>query len=696
MLERLFEPDSVAVVGASRDRRKVGHSILGNLTGSGYRGRVYAVNPAAGRIMGVRCYPDVLSIPGNVDLAVVAVPARFVPGVMEDCAAKGVGAAIIISAGFRETGEDGRELEQRVLEIATARGIRVLGPNCLGLINTANGLNASFAHASPAGGGIAFFSQSGALCTAILDWSLTSGVGFSKFISLGNKSDVSELDMLRYLAGDPATKVILGYIEGVERGREFMEIARTVVKKTPVILAKSGGTMAGARAASSHTGSLAGSEQAFDAAFRQTGVLRAATIEELFTSALAFATGRIPASPALAVVTNAGGPGIIAADACERSDAVMAEISAGTVKRLRKRLPPAAGFFNPVDVLGDAGADRYADALGAVLDDGGVGGALVILTPQAMTEVEKTAKEIARLASASDKPVLASFMGGASITKGVSILEKAGVPVYGYPEEGVGAFESLVRYRAVLDRPEPEYPRFEVDRARAAQALAAARDAGRKELSESQAREVVSAYGFRMPKSRLALTSEEAVEAADDMGYPVALKLSSPDILHKTDVGGVRLGLASSEEAASAFLEITSNARRLMPGALIRGCIVQEMVPSGREVILGMSKDPQFGPLIMFGMGGIYVEAMKDVSFRVSPVSEAEAGRMLEEVKAFTLLRGVRGERASDIAAIKEGVLRLSQLVEDFPVIVEMDINPLIVLDEGQGSFAADVRMTLA
>jgi len=696
LLEKLFDPGSVAVVGASRDRRKVGHSILRNMTGSGYRGKVYAVNPSASRILGVRCYPDVSSIPGNVDLVVVAVPARLVPKVMEDCARKGVRAAVIISAGFRETGEKGRELEKEVVDTATAHGIRVLGPNCLGLINTANGLNASFAHASPSGGGIAFFSQSGALCTAILDWSLTSGVGFSKFISLGNKSDVSELDMLRYLADDPATKVILGYIEGVERGREFMELARAVVRKTPVVLTKSGGTRAGARAASSHTGSLAGSEKAFEAAFMQAGVLRAQTIEDLFASALAFAAGRIPSSPALAVVTNAGGPGIIAADACERSDTVMAEISAETVKRLRKLLPPAAGFFNPVDVLGDAGADRYSGALEAVLDDAGVGGALVILTPQAMTEVEKTAKEIARLASASDKPVLASFMGGASITKGVDILEKAGVPVYNYPEEGVGAFESLVRYKSILDRPEPRYPRFEVDRARAAEVLEAACESGTKELGGNQAREVISVYGFKMPRSELALTSSEAVEAANGIGYPVALKLSSPDILHKTDVGGVRLGLADAEEVASAFLEITSNARRHVPGALIRGCMVQEMVPSGREVILGMSKDPQFGPLIMFGMGGIYVEAMKDVSFRVSPVSEEDAGRMLEEVRSYTLLRGVRGEKASDIAAVRECVLRLSQLVEDFPVIVEMDINPLIVLGEGQGAFAADVRMTLA
>jgi acetate---CoA ligase (ADP-forming) len=695
LLDKLFNPGSVAVVGASRDRHKVGHSIMANLTGKGFTGRVYPVNPSAKSIAGHRCHPSVNSIPGVVDMAVIAVPAKLVPSVMQDCGAKGVGTAIIISAGFRETGEHGKALEKTVMDIAAAHGIRVLGPNCLGIINTANGLNASFAQASPKKGKIAFFSQSGALCTAILDWSLESGVGFSKFVSLGNKADISELEMLRYLADDADTRVILGYIEGVENGREFMEVARRAVRKTPVILAKSGGTSAGARAASSHTGTLAGSEQAFEAAFKQTGILRAGTIEELFNSALAFAGCPIPRSPNLAVVTNAGGPGIIAADACERSRAKMAGLGTATVKRLRKCLPASSGFFNPVDVLGDADAKRYECALKSVLKDPAVGGVLAVLTPQAMTDVDGTAECIARLKANSAKPVLASFMGGVSIKNGVGMLEGAGVPVYGYPEEGVKAFESLVRYKDGLASTRPRFSSFDADRVSAKAAMDKARAAGRKELGEGEAREVISAYGFRVPRNRLAVTSGEAVSAARDIGFPVALKISSPDILHKSDVGGVRLGLKTPAEVSTAFLEITSNASRLVPDALIRGCMVQEMAGPGREVILGMSKDPQFGPLIMFGMGGIYVEALKDVSFRIAPLGADDAVEMMEEVKGFRILHGLRGEKPSDISAVREAILRLSQLAVDFPDVVEMDINPFIVLGEGEGAVAADARLTL-
>jgi len=695
LLEKLFNPDSVAVVGASRDRRKVGHSIMANLVGRGFAGRVYPVNPSARSIIGHRCHPSVSSIPGTVDMAVIAVPAKLVPSVIQDCAGKGVTSAIIISAGFRETGEEGKALEKRVMDIASGHGIRVLGPNCLGVINTANGLNASFAHASPRKGSIAFFSQSGALCTAILDWSLESGVGFSKFVSLGNKADISELEMLRYLAEDKDTRVILGYIEGVENGREFIDVARRAVRKTPVILAKSGGTRAGARAASSHTGTLAGSEQAFEAAFKQTGVLRAATIEDLFNDALAFAGCPIPRSPNLAIVTNAGGPGIIAADACERSKAEMAAFGPATVRRLRRCLPASSGFFNPVDVLGDAGADRYGCALEYVLRDQAVGGVLVVLTPQAMTDVDGTAKYIAGLKSRSSKPVLASFMGGPSIKKGAGILEEAGVPVYGYPEEGVKAFESLVRYKSGLARTRPRIVRFDADRASAEKVMDTARAAGRKELGENEARDVISAYGFRIPKSTLAVTSDEAVSAAIDIGFPVVLKISSPGILHKTDVGGVRLGLKTPAEVKAAFIEITSNAIRLVPDALIRGCLVQETAGPGHEVILGMSKDPQFGPLIMLGAGGVYVEAMKDVSFRIAPLGADDALEMMDEVRGFRVLRGLRGERPSDINAVRDAVLRLSQLATDFPDVVEMDINPFIVLGEGEGAIAADARLTL-
>lgn len=696
MLDKLFNPSAVAVIGAAREPAKVGHSILKNLKVNGYQGAVYPVNPKARSILGFKCYPSAGAIPGPVDLAVVTVPRGLVLEVIKDCGGKGVGAAIIITAGFKETGSEGHVLEEQVLEAAAAYGMRVLGPNCLGLINTGNGLNASFAHAMPRKGGIAFFSQSGALCTAILDWSLARGVGFSKFVSLGNKSDISELDMMQYLADDPETKVILGYIEGVDSGREFMERAWQTVPKRPLVITKSGGTMAGARAASSHTGSLAGSEKAFDAAFHQTGILRAATIEELFNYALAFANSPLPNGPSLAVVTNAGGPGIIAADACERSQTHMAEFQPSTVSRMREKLPPSAGFFNPVDVIGDARADRYKYAMEAVAADMNVDGMLVILTPQAMTEVEATAEAIASVKANTDKPVLAAFMGGDRIRKGVELLKNRGVATYPYPEDGVKAFEALVKYGRARGRHKPDIVRYEADAGRVRAVIDAAKATGIRELGERDAREVVSAYGFRLPKSFLAATSAEAVARADEVGYPIVMKIASPDILHKTDVGGVRVGLKAREEVERAFLEITSNAKRLVPHAMVWGCMVQEMVTGGREVILGMSKDAQFGPLLMFGMGGIYVEALGDVSFRVAPIGEVEALEMIEEIKTYRILKGLRGEKRSDLQAIAGSLLRLSQLVTDFPEVIEMDVNPLLVMEEGKGAVAIDARITLA
>lgn len=695
MLDNFFNPKSVAVIGASKDPRKVGFSILQNLKDNGYSGEIYPVNPTADSIIGLKSFDKVSSIPGPPDLAVIAVPREIVMDVIRDCGIKGVRAAIVITAGFKETGEEGHILESRLLEQAKSFGMRILGPNCLGLINTGNGLNVSFAPSMPLKGSIAFFSQSGALCTAILDWSLSRGVGFSKFISLGNKSDVDELDIMEYLSSDPYTRVILGYIEGVRAGREFMERAWDTARKTPLVIAKAGGTAAGARAASSHTGTLAGSERAWEAVFKQTGILRADTIEQLFNYALAFANNPIPGGPGLAVVTNAGGPGIIAADACERSSARMADLAPATVSRLRENLPSSAGFFNPVDVIGDARAGRYTAALEAVLEDPNVDGALVILTPQAMTDVEDTAMAIADIKRKASKPVLAAFMGGERIKKGADILRDEKVSVYPYPEDGVKSFEALVRYRAARGRSKSVIKTFETDKDRVRQTIDTANALGKKELGEGEAREVIESYGFRTPGNFLAVTSKEAVARARQIGYPVVMKIASPDILHKTDVGGVRVGIKDDREVEAAFLEITSNAKRLMPRAMVLGCMVQEMVTGGREVILGMSKDPQFGPLIMFGMGGIYVEALGDVSFRIAPIGESDAREMMQEIKMYRILKGLRGEKPSDIGAIREAILRLSQLVCDFPEIVEMDINPLLVKDEGGGAVAIDSRITL-
>ncbi|MDO8446828.1 MAG: acetate--CoA ligase family protein [Deltaproteobacteria bacterium] len=694
MLEGFFNPRSVAIVGASREEGKTGHSIISNIVKYGFPGKIYPVNPKASEIMGLTSYPNLLSIEGDIDLAVIVIPPKFILDAIDECAKKGIKSVIIISAGFKETGGEGRRLETEVANKARGYGIRLLGPNCLGLIDTGSMLNASFAAGMPPKGKIAFFSQSGALCTAILDWAVGNNVGFSKFISLGNKADLSELELIRYLADDPETSVILGYLEGVEKGREFMDEARKAARKKPLIVVKAGGTAAGARAASSHTGTLAGADRAFQAAFDQSGIIRAMSIEDLFDYALSFAGQPLPSGPRLAIITNAGGPGIIAADACERFRVELAELSGDTINKLRESLPPVAGFFNPVDVIGDARADRYEAAVNTVLSDPNVNGALVILTPQAMTEVEKTADIVAN-ASRSGKPLIASFMGEASIKGAVDILRKGGVPNYPYPERGVKSFASMVRYAQWLKEPEPVIGSFEADRKKVEEIIASARKEDRLELGEKEAREVIKAYGFRIPKAMMARTSEEAAIVARGIGFPVVMKISSPDILHKTEVGGVKVGLASEEEVEKAFLEITSNASRRMPKALIWGVSVQEMVKKGKEVIVGMSKDHNFGPLLMFGLGGIYVEVLKDVSFRVAPVGKIDIERMISEIRSYPLLKGVRGEAPSDIDALIEGIQRLSQLVTDFPEIIEMDINPLVVLPKGEGVIAIDARMTI-
>ncbi|MBM2839175.1 MAG: acetyl coenzyme synthetase forming, alpha domain protein [Deltaproteobacteria bacterium] len=694
MLEGFFNPGSVAVVGASREEGKTGYSIISNVVKYGFQGKIYPVNPKASEIMGLKSYPDLLSIEGAVDLAIIVIPPKFILNTIDECAKKGIKSVIIISAGFKETGGEGRKLESNVVEKARGYGIRLLGPNCLGLIDTNSSLNASFAAGMPPKGNIAFFSQSGALCTAILDWAVGNKVGFSKFVSLGNKADLSELELIQTLADDPETSVILGYLEGVEKGPEFMDVARKAARKKPLIIVKAGGTAAGARAASSHTGTLAGADKAFQAAFDQSGIIRAMSIEDLFDYALSFAGQPLPSDSRLAIITNAGGPGIIAADACERFKVELAELTGDTINKLRESLPPVAGFFNPVDVIGDARADRYDAAVNTVLADPNVNGALVILTPQAMTEADKTAEIVVR-ASKTGKPVIASFMGEASIRTANETLRNGGVPNYPYPERGVKAFATMVRYARWLKEPEPLIAAFDVNRDKVREIFASMKTEGRLELGEKEAREVIKAYGFRIPKAMLARTSEESAIVAKGIGFPVVMKIASPDILHKTEVGGVRVGLASEEEVERAFLEITSNASRLMPKALIWGVSIQEMVKKGKEVIVGMSKDHSFGPLLMFGLGGIYVEVLKDVSFRVAPAGKTDIERMISEIRSYPLLKGVRGEPPADTDALVEAIQRLSQLVNDFPEIIEMDINPLVVLPKGEGVIAIDARMTL-
>ena len=696
MLEAFFRPSSVAVIGASRDPEKLGYAVLANLKDGGFSGDLYPINPKAEEILGLRAYPTILDVPGEVDLAVIVIPYRLVPAVLEECGRKGVKAAVVISAGFREAGREGLEREEELIQIAQRYGIRLIGPNCLGVIDTDTPLNATFAAGMPPGGPIAFMSQSGALGTAVLDLAMAGRIGFSRFVSLGNKADVNEVDLLEAWEDDPGSRVILIYVEGLPDGQRFMEVARRVTRKKPVVAVKSGVTRAGSRAVSSHTGSLAGSEAAYQAAFRQAGVIRAGSMERLFDYARAFAYQPLPAGDRVAIVTNAGGPGILATDALEHAGLQLARLKPETIEQLMADLPGAASAANPVDVLGDALADRYEHALRLVLADPGVDAVIVIVTPQAMTQIEETAHVVGRTARETEKPVLGCFMGEARISAGIDVLREYDVPNYPFPERAAAALAAMVAYRRERERTLHQPERFEVDTEAVRKVLEQARSEGRVSIGDAEARAILEAYGFPVPPSRLAATPEEAIEAAEEMGYPVVLKVASPDILHKTDVGGVKLNLRSPDDVRDAFDLIVYRATRYVPGARIWGCLVQKMTPPGREVLIGMSRDPQFGPLVAFGLGGIYVEALKDVVFRVAPFSRAEAEEMIREIRSYALLGGVRGEPPADHEAIADALCRVGQLVTDFPEIVELDINPLMVFDEGRGAVALDMRLVLS
>jgi acetate---CoA ligase (ADP-forming) len=698
MLNSFFEPGSVAVIGASTNPSKLGYAVMKNLVDGGYseKGKIYPINPGAEEIFGMPAYPTILAAPDPVDLAVIVIPYPAVPAVLRECGEKGVPAAIIISAGFREAGEEGLERELELIEIAKEYNLRLIGPNCLGVIDTFTPMNASFAAGDPPQGPMAFMSQSGALGTAVLDIALAGRLGLSKFVSLGNKADVDEIDLLKAWADDPDTHAIMIYNEGLQNGAEFIETARQVTKKKPVIAIKSGVTQAGSRAVASHTGSLAGSEQAYQAAFHQAGVLRADSMQGLFDQALALAYQPLIDGDRIAIVTNAGGPGILATDALEHANLQLARFELETIHALEQYLPDAASAANPVDVLGDALADRYAYALKHVVDDPNVDGIMVIVTPQAMTEITQTAQAVVDISKVTDKPVLGCFMGEARMNAGVEVLTRQGVPNFAFPERAARAFRAMADYRQVLSRPEPEFANFEVDRQAVSKVFEDVRQQDRNTIGDWESRTVLSAYGLRIPRSDLAENPEHALQIAQEIGYPVALKIASPDILHKTDVGGVRVGLRSAEEVRDAFELMLYRANRYLPEARVWGCLVQEMAPAGGlEVLVGMNRDPQFGPLVTFGLGGIYVETLKDVTFRIAPFSIREAEEMLAEIRAHALLDGVRGQPAVDKAAIVDAILRIGQLVQDFPEIVELDINPLIVYPQQRGAIAIDMRLVL-
>jgi acetyltransferase len=699
MLEAFFSPRSIAVIGASANPSKLGYAVLNNLVSGGYaeHGKVFPINLGGGAILGLQVYPSVLDVPEPIDLAVIVIPYSIVPEILIECGKKGIPAAIIISAGFREAGMEGLERELQLIDIAQKYQIRLIGPNCLGIIDTFAPLNASFAAGTPPAGPMAFMSQSGALGTAVLDIALAGRLGLSKFVSLGNKADINETDLLNAWVSDEHTRVILIYSEGMPNGQEFIHVARQVTHQKPVIAIKSGVTSSGSRAVSSHTGSLAGSEQAYQAAFQQAGILRADSMEELFDMALAIGYQPAMNGNNIAIITNAGGPGILATDALERSGLSIAHLEIETIQKLEKYLPDAASAANPVDVLGDALADRYQYALENVNQDPNVDGLLVLLTPQAMTEIEKTAHAIGRVSKNTNKPILACFMGEAKVKPGIEILASYNVPNYPFPERAARAFRAMFDYQQIKSQPETDFVQFDVQQEPVRNIIKRVLSEGRVAIGDAESRDVLQAYGLRIPRSKLAHTPEEAVQIASEINLPVVLKIASPDILHKTDVGGVKIGLDNPEQVTDAFELMVYRANRYLPEARIWGCLVQEMVPGGGlEVLIGMNRDPQFGPLVTFGLGGIYVETLKDVTFRLAPFSRSEAYQMLTEIRAHALLDGVRGKPPVDKEAIVDVLLRIGQLVQDFPEIAELDINPLVVYPQNQGAIALDMRIILS
>ncbi len=695
MLQHFFNPSSVAVVGASQNPAKIGYDILNNVLQYGYGGAVYPINPGAQEILGHKTYPDLASVPSEIDLAVIAVPAGTVIGILEQCGKKGVGSVIVITAGFKETGPVGARLEQELGARARELGIRVVGPNCLGIIDTVSSLNASFAAGMPLAGHIGFFSQSGAMCVAILDWALGENVGFSRFVSLGNKMDISETEIMLSMGEDENTRVIVGYLESIEDGPRFMKAARQVSKTKPIIIIKSGTTSAGAKAASSHTGALAGSDHAYRAAFKQSGIIRAESMQSLFGYAMAFANQPMPRGPSLAIITNSGGPGILAADACDRSSLHLTPIRKETADRLRGFLPPTASVYNPVDIIGDASHERYEKTLEVVLKDAMIHTVLILLTPTAAVDAEAVARGIVSLAKDADKPIITVFMGERGVRGARKILQDHAIPSYEYPEEAITAVDAMLSYSRWREKPERKYQHLEADTRRVREIFASVAKQHRHDLIESEAREILKAYGFKLPESHIAKTTKGAIRVASGIGYPVVMKIVSPDVLHKSDMGGVRVGLENEAMVEEAFFDITSNIQLRQPEARILGVMVQEMIPQGKEVILGITRDIQFGPMIMFGLGGIYVEVLKDVAFGIAPLSVEEAGAMIRDIRSFPLLRGVRGEAPADIEGIRDALLRLSQMAIDFPEIIEADINPLLVRPEGQGAVAVDARITI-
>jgi acetate---CoA ligase (ADP-forming) len=698
-LEELFSPKSVAIIGASNRPGHVGTSLFKNVIQSGFKGVAYPVNPSWASVSGVHCYPDVRSLPEVPELAVIIVPAALVAGVLEEVGRAGTKGVIVISSGFREVGGAGVGLEEELVRIVRKHRMSVVGPNCFGILNTDPevSLNATFSSSLPPRGNIAFVSQSGALGAGIIQYGIAERIGFSRFVSVGNRAGVDENDLLHSLGEDPATRVILLYVESLADGHKFLEAAREVTEKKPVLVIKSGRTPAGERAARSHTGSLAqsGRDQLYDSLFAQSGVIRAESIGDLFRTAKVFSSGIQLDGPRLAILTNSGGPGIVAADAAIRHGLELSALSDVERGKLSKLLSPSAAVANPIDTTADAGADQLRACMRLLLHSPHVDGALVIATPTGTFSMDSVAQAILGGREASPKPVTACLFGVTDVSETVRYLEGHGVPTYTFPEEAIQGLSAVAQYHAWRTRPHTEVRSFPVDRAAARATIARARREGLSVLPEYAARELLTAFGIQFAPVRRVRTEEEAVRAAGEIGYPVVLKVASPDISHKTDVGGVLLDLRDATAMREGFRRMAATLAQKAPKARIEGYEVEAQIQRGKEVLIGLQRDPGFGPVIVFGLGGIYVEVLRDVTFRLAPLRPLSAQHMIESVKAFPLLKGVRGEPPSDLDALAEAIERVSQLAVEVPDVAELDINPLIVRAQGAGVVAVDARVVL-
>lgn len=696
--KRVFlSPQSIAVIGAS-EKAGVGNAIFSNIV-NGYKGKIYPVNPSSPTVLGIKAYKSVLDVPEDIDLAVVATPNRIVSAVMKDIGKKKIKGAIIVTAGFKEVDEEGARLEKEIGSIAKSYGTRIIGPNCLGImsLSESNIMNLTFLKITPKYGGIALLSQSGAICAATVEDAIAQGIGFSKVISIGNKVDMDENDVLELLSDDVETKVIVMYLEDIHDGRRFMEIAKRITMETkkPIIVLKSGRTPEGAKAAISHTGALMGSDEIYDALFVQSRVIRVDTMQDLFELSTAFSKQPTPPEQGgVVIVSNAGGPAIISVDACSKYGLKMADIDSSR-ESISRVIPAHGSARNPVDIVGDADFRRFEKVLVEVISNPSVGSIVTMCTPSATLDYDDLARTIVKTSKGSGKTMLAALMGLAEGTKNKEILSEGGIPHFMYAESAIQTLYAMYRFRDWVRRPSGRLKVFDADKKKVTALFDNVRKSGRRNLVEEEGYQVLGAYGFTTPKTVLTNTAEQAVHASESIGYPVVMKIASPDIIHKSDAGGVKVGLANEEQVRTAFNVILQNAKAYKADANIKGVLVQEMVRSGKETILGAKQDPIFGPLVMFGLGGIYVEVLRDVVFRLAPIDEDEASRMVHSIKTLKLLKGVRGEKPSDLGALVNSLQRLSQLVTEFPDIEELDINPLLVLEEGKGVRTVDVRISL-